>query len=101
MRNHELTPFDKVKDMVRKTKVKNTPQVPKKIKSIIFLLTKNGVTMPAVNQATALLAKNSESIFCCPIESFLININLTLKRICQAPVFGHEFLKFQIRSVLL
>jgi hypothetical protein len=79
LRNHELTPFVKTKDMVKKIRAKSNPQILKTRKSSNFLLMKNGVITPAESQATAALVKNSAITFLWPID------NLSMVKIIQKP----------------
>lgn len=50
-------------------------------KKIIFsagvTLAKNGATIPPLNQAAAIVLKNSDKAFRWPVDSFLIRENLT------------------------
>jgi len=72
--NHCLISFEKYKEKARKIIENNNPQVPKVSQSMNFFVRKNGVTIPAESQATALLTKNSDITLLWPREKvdFLI-----------------------------
>ena len=85
--NHALTPFTNKIAKLRKTYEKVNPAAKKSNFSDNELLAKNGATIPPVNQAAAMVLKNSDTTLSWPKDNFsiyqsiihsLIDVKLTI-----------------------
>ncbi|MFH1280882.1 MAG: hypothetical protein ABII08_04715, partial [Candidatus Beckwithbacteria bacterium] len=71
--NHDLTSLTKNKAKLRNTYEKVNPATKNNNFSDVEILAKNGATTPPVNQATAIVLKNSDKTLNWPKDNFSIN----------------------------
>lgn len=89
MRDHDLIPFINNEAISKNQIVEIVPQIIEPTKLDKVLPAKTGAIIPAENQATAPLVKNSANDFLWPTESFFIHFNINdYKQPCQERLYS-------------